>query len=321
MLMYNAAMLLPPFTGVYAASVTPLKADFSPDLGAVPALLDHLASSGCHGALLLGTTGEGPSFALEERLAIFRAGLEVRDGHPGFRLLAGTGTPSLEETIELTRAAFDLEFDGAVVLPPYYFRQVGDHGLYAWFAEVLKRAVPPGGKLLAYHIPSVSGVPLSLDLLARLREAFPDRFAGLKDSSADREHARALGARFGGELAVFNGTDSLFAPALAAGAAGCITAPANLFAAELRQVWDAHQEGKRAAGAEARIEAARSILDRCPPAPSILKALLARFRGFPRWPVRPPLMPVPRDREDEVASELERAGVIGPPGGSSGPGR
>jgi 4-hydroxy-tetrahydrodipicolinate synthase len=300
-------------SGVYAAAVTPLHEDFSPDLDALPVLLDHLARSGCHGALLLGTTGEGPSFAFQERLAIFRAGLRVREVHPDFRLLAGIGTPSLEETIALTRTALELGFDAALALPPYYYRRVSDDGLFAWFDEVLKRGVPAGGRLLAYHIPAVSGVSLSMELVSRLGDAFPDRFAGLKDSSADPDQARLFGERFGGDLAIFNGTDPLFLPALEAGASGCITAPANLFARELRQIWDAHQRGEEAPETRARVVEARSILDRYPPAPALLKTLLWRFHGFARWPVRPPLLLLPRELEEQAAVELENAGLITAP--------
>jgi len=116
--------------GVYAASITPLKKDFSPDLGSLPGYLDFLARRGCHGALLLGTTGEGPSFSTKQRTEIFKAALEVRQEWPEFRLLAGTGTPSLDETEGLTKAVFDLGFDGAVTLPPYYFRASEEDGLF-----------------------------------------------------------------------------------------------------------------------------------------------------------------------------------------------
>jgi 4-hydroxy-tetrahydrodipicolinate synthase len=116
-----------------------------------------------------GTTGEGPSFSPTERLEALRSALLVRQKHPQFRLLFGTGTPSLEETASLTRAAFDLGVDGVVVLPPYYFRKVSDDGLMAWFSQVIETAVPAGGALLGYHFPNMSGVPLSLDLPGRLK--------------------------------------------------------------------------------------------------------------------------------------------------------
>jgi 4-hydroxy-tetrahydrodipicolinate synthase len=289
--------------GVIAAALTPLKDDYSLALDDLAPFLGFLARRGNHGALLFGTTGEGPSFAPAERLALLRAALQVREVHPDFVLLAGTGTPSLQETIDLTRAAFDLGYDGVVALPPYYFRKASEEGLFAWFGEVLRRAVPVGGNLFGYHIPSVTSVPLSLDLLARLKDAFPDRFAGLKDSSSDPEYARQLGARFGEDLCVFSGNDALFSLALENSASGCITAMANLRSPDLRLVWDAHQAGKAHPQANARLVAARGVMDRYAPFPPLYKALLARLHAFPRWSLRPPLMALPEDVVERALRE------------------
>lgn len=279
-----------PLSGVYAAAVTPLKPDGSPDPDGILQVLAFLAGRGAHGALLLGTTGEGPSFSLEERREIFRAGLRIRAEHPGFRLFAGVGMPSQEDTRALTREAFDLGYNSVVVLPPYYYRTAPEDGLYSWFAGILETSVPAGGAFLGYHIPGTSGVPLSLDLLARLRDRYPDRFLGIKDSSASLDHAQALNERFGEDLFVLNGTDRLFSQALAAGAAGCITAMANLVSPELREVWDRHQEGKTAPAAQAMLTAARAVSERFPPAPPLIKYLLSEFHGLPYWPVKPPLV-------------------------------
>jgi 4-hydroxy-tetrahydrodipicolinate synthase len=291
--------------GVYAAAVTPLKADFSPDLEAIPPLLDFFARRGCHGALLLGTTGEGPSFSPDERVKIFSAALEIRALHPAFRLLAGTGTPSLTETITLTRTAFDLGYDAVVVLPPYYFRTVTENGLFAYFSELIHQALPRDGSLLIYHIPSLTGVALSLFWLKRLKQAFPRQFVGLKDSSHQADFARQLGDSFGEELAVFTGTDSFLHLALESHSAGCITAPANLISPELRRVWDSYQAGEDAIHPQERVTAIRHILEKYPPFPPILKALLARQQGFPLWPVRPPLMEVGEEKTEKATAEMK----------------
>jgi 4-hydroxy-tetrahydrodipicolinate synthase len=291
---------LPALHGVFAAAVTPLTTDLQPDLDALPRLLDFLAGRGCHGALLLGTTGEGTSFAPDERRAIFSAGLQVRQSHPDFRLLAGTGTPSLEETVQLTRTAFDMGFNGVVVLPPYYYKKITDDGLFQWYSQVILRAVPSGGALFGYHFPGVSGGGLSLDLLSRLKDAYPEQFAGIKDSSGDPEHAAQLGLRFRQDFLVLTGSDRLFSHALQHGAGGCITALANLFSPDLRQVWDAYWAGQPDPAAQARLDAGRAITDRFPPAPPLLKALLARRHAFPRWAVRPPLLPLSPETEAQV---------------------
>jgi 4-hydroxy-tetrahydrodipicolinate synthase len=291
--------------GVFAAAVTPVKPDFSPEPEAIPGFLDFLARRGCHGALMLGTTGEGPSFSPEQRQEILRAALHIKEDYPRFQLLAGTGTPSLDETIRLTRMAFDLGIDGVVLLPPYYFRNVGDEGLFIWFRQVIQKAVPAGNIVLGYHIPPITGVPLSIDLLSKLKDTFPDRFAGLKDSSGDLNHAQALGKRFGKDLWVFNGNDSHFSLALESKALGCITAPANLISPDLRRIWDSHRAGRTDLLTQEKVNHNRVIIERNPPAPPLIKAILARKFRLPRWSVCPPLQSISQELEERVLSELE----------------
>lgn len=296
-----------PLAGVYAASVTPLRRMYGStlDLESVPALLSFFAARGCHGSVLFGTTGEGPSFSPAEREKLMRAACEARQELPGFRLIAGTGTPSLSETIELTRLAFDLGYEAALVVPPYYFRKATDEGLFNWFSELITTAVPSDRYILGYHFPNVAGIGFSMELLARLKDAFPVQFAGIKDSSHDSELARRLGERFGSDLAVFTGTDSYLQLAMENKAAGCITAPANLLSPELREVWNCMNEGKDASAAQASVKKQRDILDKYPPFPPTLKALLHRLHGFPKWSVKPPLVEISPEMEDEVVSEFE----------------
>lgn len=291
-------------SGVYAAAVTPLKPDFTPDLDAIPGFLSFLAGRGCHGALILGTTGEGPSFSPTEREGIWRAALKVREQHRDFRLLAGTGTPSLTETIDLTRLVFDLGFDAAVTLPPYYFRKATDDGVFAWFQELIEKAVPADASLLGYHFPGVAGIGFSIELLSRLKDAFPVRFAGIKDSSHDEEFMRMLGQRFGTDLVVLSGTDSDFSLALQNHAAGCITAPANLISPSLRQIYDVFSDGNDTSEIQARVSEKRHAMEKFMPFPASLKALLHRLYGLPRWPVRPPLVEISEADEDRAVIEV-----------------
>lgn len=296
---------LHPLAGVYAAAVTPIKADASSfDFEAAPALLHFLASRGCHGVLLFGTTGEGPSFSPKERETLMRSIRVVRNQLRGFKLLAGTGTPSLTETIELTKLAFELNYDGVVVLPPYYFRKATDDGLFNWFSELIEKAVPQGKHLLGYHIPAMTGVGFSLDLLERLKTKFPNQFAGIKDSSHDEAFATAVGQHFGKELFVLNGTDSYFHHALKNNAQGTITAPANLISDNLRQVWDLYQDGKDPTEAQARVAKQRHILEKYMPFPPILKALLYKLYEFPKWAVKPPLEEMDKEKLEEALKEF-----------------
>jgi len=296
-----------PLAGVYAASVTPLRGPYGStlDLESIPALLNFFASRGCHGIVLFGTTGEGPSFSPTERETLMRVACEARETIPGFRLIAGTGTPSLSETMELTKLAFDLGYDAALAVPPYYFRKATDEGLFHWFRELITKVVPTDRYLLGYHFPNVAGIGFSLELLARLKDAFPTQFAGIKDSSHDAELARRLGETFGSDFAVFTGTDSFLQLAMENQAAGCITAPANILSPGLRQVWNSIKDGKDANADQARLTKQREILDKYPPFPPTLKALLHRLYGFPRWSVKPPLEEMTPEMEEKVISEFE----------------
>ena len=296
-----------PLAGVYAAAVTPLREQFDStlDLDSLPLLMKFLAGRGCHGIVLFGTTGEGPSFSATERETLMRAACATRESMPGFRLIAGTGTPSLSETVDLTKLAFELGYEGVLVVPPYYFRKATDHGLFAWFSELIIKAVPSDGYLLGYHFPNVAGIGLSLDLLARLKESFPTQFAGLKDSSHDADLARELGQKFGSDLVVLTGTDSYLQLAMQNKAAGCITAAANLISPDLREVWDVVNDGKDPTEAQAWVKRQRELLEKYPPYPPTLKALLHRLHGFPRWSVRAPLEPMPPEMEDLVVQEFE----------------
>jgi len=293
-----------PLAGVYAAAVTPLKGDSSLDLQSVPLLIDFLASRGCHGAVLFGTTGEGPSFSPLEREAVMRAASVSRPNIPNFRLIAGTGTPSLSESIDLTRLAFNLGFDAALVVPPYYFRKATDNGLFMWFSELIKKAVPADKYILGYHFPSVVGIGFSIELLARLKDAFPTQFAGIKDSSHDTDLARDLGAKFGSDLVALTGTDSYLQMAMENKAAGCITAPANLISPDLREVWELMSEGKDVSEAQERVNKQRHILEKYPPFPPTLKALLHRLHGLPRWSVKPPLESIALEIEEQALQEF-----------------
>jgi 4-hydroxy-tetrahydrodipicolinate synthase len=293
-----------PLAGVYAAAVTPLHApDSPPDLDALPAWMRFLASRGCHGVVLFGTTGEGPSFSPAERGAVMRAVMD--DPLDGFRMIAGTGTPSLSETIELTRLAFDLGYDAALIVPPYYFRKASDDGLFDWFSTVIRKAVPSDKYVIGYHIPPLIGVGFSLELLARLKDAFPTQFAGIKDSSHDPDFARSLGEKFGADLVALNGTDSYMKLAMENRAAGCITAPANLISPDLREVWDLMVEGRDSTKAQERVTRKRHLLEKYPPFPPTLKALLHRMHDLPRWAVKPPLVPISAELEEQVLQEFQ----------------
>lgn len=291
--------------GVYAAAVTPLGDDFSITIRDVNPLIDFLYDRGCHGVLLFGTTGEGPSFSANERLDLLQEAVKIKQTNPEIKLLAGTGTTSQEETIHLTTLSFELGYDGVVVLPPYYYRSISEDHLFAWYSEILRRAVPPGKALLGYNIPSMTGIPLTIPLLERLKDSYPTRFAGIKDSSSNPDFAIALGQTFGDDLLVLNGNDRMFSLALENHASGCITALANLVSPDLRTIWDGQNTEITTEPAQNRLKEYRDVLDTYPPAPALIKAVLAELFGFDEWQLKPPLLPLNPEKRQAVIEEFK----------------
>jgi 4-hydroxy-tetrahydrodipicolinate synthase len=302
--------------GIYAAVVTPFDTEGHPDHEQIESCLKHIARKGAHGVLLAGTTGEGPSLSVEERVILFRSAV---NSAAGLKLLAGTGAVSLTDTIAITRLAFDAGIDAVVIIPPFFYRNASDDGLFAFYEEVLLRAVPGTGQVLLYHNPGVAGIGLSVDLVKRLVDAHPGRITGIKDSSNDLEHSIRLISEAPG-LNVLVGDDRILHAALAAGGAGSITLVNNLFADLSRAVFDSVRAGRPADEAQTRLVQAYSQFEgfssRIPAVKSILKA----GRIITNDAVRPPLsaltmqeMAVLKSRfmlDIEVPSEVSLSDLI-----------
>lgn len=279
------------FRGVYAAAVTPYGPDGHPSGEQMASLLQHLSQRGCHGALVSGTTGEGPSLSVEERLAVFRAAAEARSG---LLVLAGTGAASLEDAVTLTRGAFDAGCDAALVIPPFFFVQASDDGLFEFFAALMERAVPADGRVLLYHNPIMAAVGLSQPLIRRLRDSYPQQIVGIKDSSGDPAHTRALLETLP-DFDVFVGNDRLLGEMAAAGGAGAVTLVANAFPDLARAVFDACEAGDDYTGAQARLDAAHAQLDGLSRIPAV-KTLLKAGGVIQNDLVRPPLVALSDDQ-------------------------
>ncbi|MCS6854780.1 MAG: dihydrodipicolinate synthase family protein, partial [Elioraea sp.] len=195
----------PSLARVYAAALTPLGPDLSPDIPRLVAHCRHLLAAGCDGLGVLGSTGEATSFSVAERIAVMD-GL-VAAGIAAERLIPGTGCAALPDTVALTKAAMSLGIRGVLVLPPFYYKGVPDDGLFAAYAALIERTRGEVAIYL-YNFPQTTGLPLSLGLIRRLLRAFPGVVRGIKDSSGDFANMRAMIAEFGPEgFEVYSGSD------------------------------------------------------------------------------------------------------------------
>lgn len=288
-------------SGVNCAAATPLNADLSPDLGLFVEHCARLIRQGCHGIALLGTTGEANSFSVAERKTILEAA--VKGGIAPDQLIPGTGVAAGPETVELTRHALELGVNRVVMLPPFYYKGVSDEGVFAAYARVIEAIGDSRLKIILYHIPQVSAVPLSHALIGRLIAAFPGIVVGIKDSSGDLANMQAIAAAHPG-FAVLAGADPLLLPMLKSGGAGCITATSNLIADSLRVVFDYVDDAAKVEPAQARVNAWRSLSNSYVQIPTI-KAMIALTTGDPAWVrARPPLLPLATDQLADLQRKL-----------------
>jgi len=219
---------------LHAAIVTPLDATNRLDTNAMQQLMRHLAQHGLDGVVPCGTTGEGPSFSVQERLEIIKSTIAAR-GH--LQIIAGTGCQALSDTVALTRAAIDAGADAALVLPPFFYKQSGDAGVIAWYRAVCD-ALPAHGKIILYHIPPMTGVAITVPIIEALCRSHPEQILGIKDSGVDAAHTAMLVASFP-HLKIYTGNAPILAQAIRDGAAGSILAIANIVPRALRILSDA----------------------------------------------------------------------------------
>ena len=294
--------------GVHCAAATPVTPEGEPNLPLFAAHCQALLDEGCHGIAMLGTTGEANSFGVEQRKALVDAAIEM--GVPAGTLLPGTSTPSVADTIELTKHAVGAGAKGVVLLPPYYYKDVSDEGLFRFYARVIESVGSDTLRIVLYHIPQVSQVPVRHNLIARLMEAFPGIVVGIKDSKGDMDAMGCLCETFP-DLGVLAGADPLMLPLLRKGGAGCITATSNLRADALRVVWDNWQDPARADQVEAAqdsINAWRGLTNAYIQLPTV-KTMLARKRGDMAWlNMMPPLVELPEDERKAVWARMEGLG-------------
>ena len=288
--------------GLWCAMLTPIGRDGGVDHARFAKHAQSLFARGVDGVAPFGTTGEGQSFSMAERADGLAALLQA--GIPAERIVAGTGCAALPETIALTRESVQARCAGALVLPPFFFKGMSDDGLFAWYSRVIEAVADTRLRIYLYHIPQMSGVPLSVDLVARLAAAFPGIIAGVKDSAGDWSNTAALLARVP-DLAIMVGHEPHLPRLLKAGGAGTICGIANVYPAMVRALLSPSVSAED----EKRIATFIEILFQYPFLPAF-KAIVASQTGDAGWlPVRPPFVDLPEASRKALLDALTRAGL------------
>lgn len=293
-------------SGPWTASLTPLNANLSIDLGAYLAHMRWLLNAGSAGVAAFGTTGEANSFSLAERLQIIDALAQSGIAHE--RMTIGVGCCAAPDTIALTRAVLDAGYSNVLMLPPFYYKSVTDEGLFRSFATILDAVSDARLRVLIYDFPQMTGLTIGTALLARLRAAYAGIVVGVKNSSGDWPAMEAAMTELPGFL-VFAGSEQFLLQTLRAGGPGCISATANLTAASLADLTQ-HWRSADADARQLKVTRTRLALQKYPAIPA-LKEIMAQASGRLEWRrLRPPLINLSRDDAAPLLDWAQSSGLL-----------
>ena len=255
----------------------------------------------------------------EERISLLDA--LIATGIDPSRTMPGTGCCSIVETVALTAHAVKHGCAGVLMLPPFYYKDVTEEGLYGYFSEVVQRVADARLKIYLYHIPPVAIVGITPRLVERLLTAYPDAIAGMKDSSGDWNNIKKFLAAFGETVRptrtafdVFVGSESFLLANMRSGGAGTISATANVNPAAIYQLYTTAS----AVSAEVdlrpqqdRLNLVREVFSntKFPSMIAALKQTISFYANDPEWArVRPPLLALTAQQAKLLATELKAVG-------------
>ena len=288
--------------GVVAAIATPVDERLEPDREMLLRHARWLLANGCDGLNVLGTTGGFASFSVAQRMSVMKA-LASSDLPPQ-ALMVGTGAAALRDAVELTRAAVRFGFAGALVIPPFYYKNVSDDGVFAYVADLIERVGEDGLRLYLYNFPAMSGVAFTPSLVGRLVAAYPSIVIGLKDSSNDADYVAALHRKLP-QFDIFPSSESVLATARRAGYAGCISATVNVTAPLAARVWNG-AGGSETEALQAELAEIRTAISAVPLIPAV-HHLIADLHGDERWSrLSPPLHPLTLEERAALRGSLQR---------------
>lgn len=224
------------FQGSMVALVTPMKADNSLDWDALHQLVDWHLQEGTHAIVPMGTTGESPTLDYKEHMDVVAAVIDQVNGR--IPVIAGTGSNSTSEAIEMTQAAKDLKADGCLLITPYYNRPTQE-GLFLHHQAVAKAVAIPQ---ILYNVPGRTGVDMVPETVARLAKVA--NIVGIKEATGDLARFTAMKESCPASFFMLSGDDASAIAAMELGAKGEISVTANIAPGRVAQMCQLSLEGE-----------------------------------------------------------------------------
>jgi len=289
------------FEGVFTALVTPFRND-AVDEGALRRLVDEQIAAGVDGLVPVGTTGESPTLTFEEHVRVIKVVVEAAKKR--VPVVAGTGSNSTREAIELSQAAREVGADGLLLVTPYYNKPGQDH-LYRHFKTVVEAVPLPS---IVYNVPGRTACDLLPETLARLCEL--PQIVAVKEATGSALRAMQIIARTGDRLTVLSGEDAVTFPLYALGARGVISVVSNVAPADMAAMWDAAAAGDWARARQLHyklLPLSEGLFVETNPIPA--KAALSMM-GRMADELRPPLYPLAVANRDKLRATLAQLKLL-----------
>ncbi len=290
------------FKGSLTALVTPFR-NGAVDEAAFQKFVDWQIKEGIDGVVPVGTTGECPTVSHEEHHRIVELAIEVAKGR--VPVIAGTGSNSTQEAIDLTRHAEKAGADAALVVLPYYNRPTPE-GQFQHYKAIHDATNLP---IIIYNVPPRSAVDMSIDTMKRCAEL--PRVVGVKDATADLARPARTKLAIGADFCQLSGEDATALPFLAQGGVGCISVTSNVapkLTSEMHKAWRAG-DLKKAMEINERLMPVNDAMF-CETSPGPVKYALS-IMGHILPDVRLPLAPISDVSKQKVEAALKKAGLIG----------
>lgn len=211
--------------GVFSAALTPIKNDFSVNLHLFNSHCEWLLTQGVDGLGIFGTTGEANAFNVDEKIKALEYLINGKI-HPT-KLIPGTGQCSVSDTVRFTKKCVELKVKAVLVLPAFFYKGVSEEGVVEYYKRVVEEVGDNNLHYILYHIPQISGVSISFNVIEKLIKLYPNNIVGMKDSSGDLDNMLKI-IKYFNNFSLFSGSDSHALKVCKRGGAGAITATSNI---------------------------------------------------------------------------------------------
>lgn len=290
------------FGGSMVALVTPMKTSGEVDFAALSGLIDFHVEQGTDALVVAGTTGESPTLTSEEHAAVIRESVRIARGR--IPVIAGTGSNSTRQTLDLSREVDGFGVDGFLLVVPYY-NKPNQEGLYQHFRTIAEAVSKP---VVLYNVPGRTSCDLKPETVARLSSL--ENIVAVKEATGDVERVGELREGCGESFEIYSGDDGTAKELMLRGGVGDISVTANVAPAAMHDLCAAASAGDRdrAEEIDARLRPLhRDLAIECNPIP--VKWALAEM-GLIEPGIRLPLVPLDPQYHEQVRESLRTAGVL-----------